>query len=178
MAFIDMSKFWSYKDLLTYQDMNQLGENDTFMIRTDIGDQTINGATGTGEFALTINQNVSNGGGLKVECLVNEAGSHSVLNVTSNLASRTAVIVNIVQDSGSSSADVLKLQNDGSGKSILLTPAVTRYLAVSPTEFNYANNISFDLDGIAVYNTGTGATLMTTLAPVNLPHNSVVTSFK
>ena len=41
MAYIDYSSHWVYKQIISYQDLNQLGANDEQMIRQEISDTQV-----------------------------------------------------------------------------------------------------------------------------------------
>ena len=192
MAYSDMSSNWAYKDLITYSDLNQLGENDTYMIRNNLGGQTITPATAvvgltmdqnqdqigikidsesttyyglsiTGKYGLDITQDISSGRGLSVSRNIAEVGSLSLVKIT--------------EDHASSTQPVLEIQNDGSGEEIKFTNAVTRYYAVNPAAcIMTGNSPNWDITGQRALSATTGA--ITFNAPINLPHGATITSLK
>lgn len=131
MAYTDLSSTFIYKSLLTWQLMDQLGENDEMFVRTDLGGQTITPASGV--VGLTIAQtqvahcididNDSTQHGLYIHQDGVLASARYALNVYSNTDQDNAPLINFQMDNASSSTNILNITNDGTGKSVFINQA-------------------------------------------------------
>jgi len=185
MAYTDLTATFIYKGLLTYQQMDALGENDAMMIRTDLGGQTITPASAVD--GLTIYQ-VNDKSSLKIVSLattdavlevgaINTSGTPVIISNQGNQTSGALILAE--QDHASSNADVVEIDNDGNGKEIKFTHAVTRTLSISGDAFegvDYAANVDrvIGTDG-SLSNVDAGFASQLYSTQVHLPNGVTVT---